>query len=174
VLVNRAGTRWYGCAKGRGRVRELRTIEPPPDCIHVCESIERPLVGGTHAVWIYRYQFSYGGGADDEDTQTVEVYDLIRGRRAGSYPAPAQVQQLPTGARSTTSSVLAVAISPGGTVAALVADAGTPVLQLHPLRGDGRELDRGNIDPGSLSISSGAVLWTKDGQPKSLPLGRGA
>jgi hypothetical protein len=170
VLVSGDGIRWYGCAKSRGRVRELRQIEPAPDCIHTCESIVQPVVAGTYAAWIYRYDFSYGGGAPDEHTAKVELYSLTRGKQVGSYPAPATTEMFPGGGGTTSSSVAAIALAPSGTVAALVGDSGTSALRLYPLGGQLRELDRGNIDTRSLRIAGGVLSWTRDGQPQSAPI----
>jgi hypothetical protein len=170
VLVSGDRIKWYGCAKSRGRVRPLRQIEAAPDCIHTCEAIVQPAVAGTYAAWIYRYDFSYGGGAPDEHTAKVEVYSLTRGKQVGSYPAPATTEMFPGGGGTTSSSVAAIALAPSGTVAALVGDSGTPALRVYPLGGQTRELDRGNIDARSLRIAGHVLSWTKDGQPQSAPI----
>jgi hypothetical protein len=174
VLVSGDGVTWYGCAKARGLVNQLRTIDPAPDCVHICESIVQPAVAGTYAAWIYHYDFSYGGGAPDEHTAAVEVYSLTRGAQLARYPAPVSSQAFPNGSSTSSSSVAAIALAPGGTVAALVGDAGTLALRLYPLRGQMQELDRGNIDARSLRILGGEVVWTKDGQAQRFALPRGA
>jgi hypothetical protein len=141
----------YGCLKRLGKRFRLFVYE---ECFHVCEDLAMPRLAGNYAAFVDIYDFSYGGGAPDEHRRSVRVFDLRTGREVREAEVDPTV----------------LLLSPGGTAVTLAGTAGNVELALHWTFGSDRVLDRGAIDPRSVTIDGPTVRWTKAGVPSAAPL----
>jgi hypothetical protein len=150
-VVSDDGYEVFGCLKRLGRrVSLFRGDDPGGDsCLHTCERLVMPRLGGNYAAYVYRYDFSYGGGAPDEHTRSVRVVDLRTGRKVREYPGGPSV----------------LLLSGGGTTIALTSVVGGYELVAHWTFGVDRTLDSGAIAPASVVLDGSTVRWSKAGVP---------